>query len=144
MNELKTYIIRIIVVAAIVQLGVIVSGERYKKIYSLVGAIFIVFVILMIPSINLKEISFDDYKKIDFDEITISRQFTDNVSKKIKENIMVTFGIDANVNVTTDSSYSNICVTVACECSDELKYRIEEYVKKTFCTPSDEVIMISE
>ena len=47
MNELKAYIIRLVIVTAIVELGAVITGEKYKKIYSLVGAVFIVFAPLL-------------------------------------------------------------------------------------------------
>ena len=40
MDNIKTYIIQIIIVASIVQLGgLLVSGKSYQKLYKLVGAL---------------------------------------------------------------------------------------------------------
>ncbi len=144
MNEFKSYIIRIIIVAAVVQFGTLVSGEKYKKTYSFFGAIYIIFVLLSFPEFSIDKLSYkyDSNIKSEIGESVITRQFTDNVAKKISESIMLVFNLRADVTVSTDSTYSKICIVIDCNCSDEEKYRIEEYVRKTFCTPEDEVTLI--
>ena len=144
MNELKAYIIRLVIVTAIVELGAVITGEKYKKIYSLVGAVFIIFAMLSFPGVDLTNVSFKNHEAIKFYSEGISERFTYGVSQKIKDAITEVFDKEVFVFVSTDSSYSKICITIKCECSDEMRYKIEEYVTKTFCSSNDEVIIISE
>ena len=144
MNDLKSYVIRIIIVASIVQFGTIAIGQKYKKIYSFIGSVFIIFTMLSIPNVDVGSFFNFKYNELQSDNITVSERFTTEVSRKIQEEIHNVFGIDSTVDVLTDNEFSKIKIVVKCSCSDEVLYRIEEYVLKTFCTQKDEVIVVSE
>jgi len=144
MNEMKTYIIRLIIVTATVELGAIITGEKYRKIYSLVGAVFIIFALLSLPKTDISGVAFQNHKTIEFEADGIAKRFTDGVAQRIKYDILNVFDTEVSVFVTTDNSYSKICITIKCECSDEIKFKIEEYVSKNYCSSDDEVIMVGE
>ena len=143
MSDFKLYIIRIIIVVSIVQLGVVMSGQKYKKLYSLVGAIFIVFAMLSFPDFDFGyfNINYPSQTVIETGEDNIAKTFTDSVSKKIEEGIKETCNTEADVTVQTDENFSNLHITIACCCPEEISAKINEYVKKTFCTQNDEVII---
>jgi hypothetical protein len=144
MNDLKLYIIRIIIVASIVQLGTVIIGPKYKKIYSFAGAVFIVFAMLSIPNVNVEKFSISGYSDFETKDSTVSELFTNAVSQKVEYGIYNTFGIETIVDVLTDNEFTKIEIIVKCKCSDEMAYRIEEYVTKTFCTQRDEVVVLGE
>ena len=147
MNDFKLYIIRIIIILSIVQLGIMISGEKYKKLYSLVGAIFIIFAFLSFPKsdfFGLFNISYHTQAKIRIGEENISKAFTESVSDKIEDGIKENYNIKANVIVTTDEKFSKLYITVNCDCPEDICVKINEYVKKTFCTQNDEVITTND
>ena len=147
MDDFKLYIIRIIIILSIVQLGIIISGEKYKKLYSLAGAVFIVFAILSFPKTDFFElfnISYPTQAEIGIGEENISTAFTESVSDKIEDGIKENYNIKANVTVTTDEKFSKLYITVDCDCSEDICVKINDYVKKTFCTQNDEVITANE
>ncbi len=143
MSDFKLYIIRIVIVVSIVQLGVVMSGEKYKKLYSLVGAIFIVFAMLSFPDFEFGNfnLNFPLPTDIETEEDNIARTFTKSVSDKIEAGIKETCNTEADVTVQTDENFSKLHITIDCCCPEEISVKIDEYVKKTFCTQNDEVII---
>lgn len=143
MDDFKLYIIRIIIIVSIVQLGVIISGEKYKKLYSLVGAIFIIFAIISFPDFNYANLSLftsSNYQG-EYNNETVAEAFTRSVCEKIKEAIEENYGIKSDVFVSTDESFSRLYIEIICDCDNELLATVEEYVKNNFCTNNDEVII---
>ena len=143
MSDFKLYIIRIVIVVSIVQLGVIMSGEKYKKLYSLVGAIFIVFAMLSFPNFDFGYFNFNYQLQtgVETGEDNIAKAFTESVSEKIEDGIKETCNTEADVTVQTDENFSKLHITIDCCCPEEISVKIDEYVKKTFCTQNDEVII---
>ncbi len=147
MNNIKAYIIQIIIVASIAQIGgLMVSGKSYQKLYKLVGAIFLMLTIFSFPTAEIKQLSdtsinypLPDDAGTDY----IYTEFTNKVSEKIKNSIKNQYGIECEVTVTTDKNYSNMSIQVVC--NNEIDTTVlKQYVTDNFCTQNDEVIVVGK
>lgn len=147
MDNIKTYIIQIIIVASIVQLGgLLVSGKSYQKLYKLVGAIFLMLTMFSLPKANLKQIVDTSINHSQPDEVEtdyISMEFTQKVSEKIRNSIQSQYGIESEVTVTTDESYTAISIHVLYDGEID-PVELKQYVIDNFCTQNDEVIVVGK
>lgn len=147
MDNIKAYIIQIIIVASIVQLGgLLVSGKSYQKLYKLVGAIFLMLTMFSLPKANLKQIVDTSINHSQLDEVGadyISMEFTQKVSEKIRNSIQSQYGIESEVTVTTDKSYTAISIHVSYDGEIE-PVELKQYVIDKFCTQNDEVIVVGK
>lgn len=147
MDNIKIYIIQIIIVASIVQLGgLLVSGKSYQKLYKLVGAIFLMLTMFSFPNANLKQIVDNSINYSQPDEVGadyISTEFTQKVSEKIRNSIQSQYGIESEVTVTTDESYTAISIHVSYDGEIE-PVELKQYVIDKFCTQNDEVIVVGK
>lgn len=147
MDNIKIYIIQIIIVASIVQLGgLLVSGKSYQKLYKLVGAIFLMLTMFSLPKANLKQIVDNSINHSQLDEVGedyISMEFTQKVSEKIRNSIQSQYGIESEVTVTTDKSYTAISIHVSYDGEIE-PVELKQYVIDKFCTQNDEVIVVGK
>lgn len=147
MDNIKIYIIQIIIVASIVQLGgLLVSGKSYQKLYKLVGAIFLMLTMFSFPKANLKQIvdtSINHSQPDEVGEDYISMEFTQKVSEKIRNSIQSQYGIESEVTVTTDKSYTAISIHVSYDGEIE-PVELKQYVIDNFCTQNDEVIVVGK
>jgi hypothetical protein len=147
MDNIKAYIIQIIIVASIVQLGgLLVSGKSYQKLYKLVGAIFLMLTMFSLPKANLKQIVDNSINHSHPDEVGadyISTEFTQKVSEKIRNSIQSQYGIESEVTVTTDESYTAISIHVLYDGEID-PVELKQYVIDNFCTQNDEVIVVGK
>ena len=147
MDNIKAYIIQIIIVASIVQLGgLLVSGKSYQKLYKLVGAIFLMLTMFSLPKANLKQIVDTSINHSQLDEVGedyISMEFTQKVSEKIRNSIQSQYGIESEVTVTTDKSYTAISIHVLYD-GEIAPVELKQYVIDKFCTQNDEVIVVGK
>lgn len=147
MDNIKAYIIQIIIVASIVQSGgLLVSGKSYQKLYKLVGAIFLMLTMFSFPNANLKQIVGTSINYSQPDEVGadyISMEFTEKVSEKIRNSIQSQYGIESEVTVTTDESYTAISIHVSYDGEID-PVELKQYVIDNFCTQNDEVIVVGK
>ena len=147
MDNIKAYIIQIIIVASIVQFGgLIISGKSYQKLYKLVGAIFLLLTIFSFPTANIKQILDTSISYSQYDDSGanyISMEFTEKVSAKIKQSIKSQYGIESEVTVTTNENYTAISVHILYDGEVDTA-QLRQYVLDNFCTQNDEVIVVGK
>lgn len=147
MENIKAYIIQIILVASIVQFGgLAVSGKAYQKLYKLVGAIFLMLTIFSFPNTNIKQIldasivySQPEEAGADY----INSEFTKRVSEKIKNSVKSQYGIESEVTVVTNENYNGMSIWIIPDSKIDT-FELRQYVINNFCTQNDEVIVVGK
>lgn len=144
MNEIKGFIVRLIVLSFLIQVcGMFIRNSSLKKLYNLICGIILICTILNIPitdmgfSFALPEDEFS-YEESQFD---VKRDFTDKVSQKIKNDLSTQYGFSGSVEVQSDFRNLNIIVYGA---EDYEKEVIKKYIKDKYCTEKDRVEFSSE
>ena len=147
MDNIKVYIIQMIVVASIVQFGgLAVSGKAYRKLYKLVGAIFLMLTIFTFPNANVKQIletSIVYSPPVETGTDYVNSEFTKKVSEKIKNSIKSQYGIESEVTVVTDENYTSMSIRVIADGKIDT-FALRQYVIDNFCTQNDEVIVVGK
>ncbi len=143
MEEIKIYIIKMVILSVLIQLiGSLIKKDSFKRIYNLVGGIMVVFTLLGIPIENAKLKMSDSYDNEFYNDNTniIENEFTKIVSEKIKKDIKETFGFDGDVEVNSDLNKLKITIKGNIkECSQD----INKYIRDKYCTDNDEVELIN-
>lgn len=142
MDAIKYYIINLIFICFFIQIiSIIVSTEKHKKIFKLVGAIMFTSALLKFPSqdfkfnFNIPDMSLNEYV---YDETSIKNRFSKDISEIIKKDLYETFNINAKVNAKTDLNMITFTVTVD-KTSEKYIEKISGYIREKYCTKSDEV-----
>lgn len=149
MEKIKLYIIKIILVAAVVQIGgLIVGSKSYQKLYKLIGGVFVIIAMISFPTINISEITDDlNYETIETSLVQgdfIKSEFANRVSDKIKADIEDRFEKRCDVYVDIDDDFSKLNIRVSAAFDEESARLIQKYITESYCAESDEVIVVNE
>lgn len=147
MDYFKGYIIKIIVLCAMLQLGsFVISTESFKRLYKLVGSVMLMVSILNLPSCNAEyKIPYTDPDYTVETDNNINQEFTENVKDVIYKDIKETYKIESfRVEVKSDYVSISISIFVYGNFSDEIKDSLLKYIKSKYCTDEDEVIVKNE
>ncbi len=146
MEEFKIIIKNFIVLAVIFQLGgVILSKTRFFKNYKKISGI--ILTICLISSFMKLDLSFDNIK-IPYNEPdenyenTIKVEFQNKLKEMIENDLHNKYYVNVNVDVSTN--YESVRIIISGNISDNEKITITNYIKTTYCTPKDEVIINGE
>lgn len=145
MDSFKQYIIRIIVLCAVVQLGsVLITNDGFKRVYKLAGSIMLMISFLSLPSCNTKlDFDFIEQNKTVSTDDLLNGEFTDRVEKMISDDLKENFKLQFfRVEVTSD--YSSINISVYGYFTNDEIATVENYIKNKYCTSEDEVMVKNE
>lgn len=144
MNEIKGFIIRLIVLSFLIQVcGMFIRNSSLKKLYNLMCGIILICTILNIPITDMG-FSFmlpEDEFSYEESQIDIKQEFTDKVSQKIQNDLLTRYGFEGSVEVQSDFRNLDIIVYGV---EDYDKEVIEKYIKDKYCTEKDRVEFSSE
>lgn len=148
MSEIKLYVIKIIAVAAVVQLGgIFISRKSYQRLYRLIGGIFIILTMISFPHIKEYKLSvetFDEVYETEYTNKFLETQFTEKVSRKIADDIRNIYGVECDVAVSTNEEFSRLLIEISGEYDENNIDSIRQHVIQNFCTQNDEVILIND
>lgn len=145
MNEIKKYILKLIILIIAVQIGnVFLNKTAYNKLFNSICGVIISLMIVM-PVINfVKTCKFTDSNSNFKDAnsyVSVKDTFENNLGAIIHDDILNKFNINCKVKVNTDYSSINICIV----CNNNInKNEIIAYVKNKYCNVNDAVVMKSE
>jgi len=141
MEEMKQFILNLTLVCLSLQIGnILISKDKYRRLYGLICAAIIISMILRIPikkfSINTNEYvsEFDDIKSY---SDTVKNKFLENVNKKLEDDIYHNFGIRSKVD--SDSDFQRIIFNIVLYDYKSDISEISNYIRNNYCTENDEV-----
>lgn len=136
----------IVVISIFIQIGKnFLDNSQYEKLYKLISAFFIMIIIflMLFPNISKVYVDKNQYSAGAFDtnETNLKDKFEENLEQIIENDIHNKFYVNYDIRVETDFEALKVFIlkTDTTNAKD-----IAEYVRNTYCTPKDEVIMINE
>ena len=142
MNNFKIYIIRIIVLCAMVQFGAFfVDNDGFKRLYKLIVSILLIMFIANVPTFKndlSQKINTHEYNVVYEDRI--NEKFTENVEKMIINDLKTRYSLEF-FRVVVESDYTKITITIYGYFSESDSEIILNYIWNTYCTENDEVII---
>ncbi|MBO7288800.1 MAG: hypothetical protein J6V03_02250 [Clostridia bacterium] len=146
MDNIKHFAAMIVIVSVFIQIGkTFLSNTQYEKLFKIISAFFIMIIIILMifPNVNKVFITENQYFKNSFeqDETNIKSEFEKRLEQTIENDIHNKFYVNYNVEINTDFKSLKIYIL---KTGSSKEKDIAEYIKTTYCTPKDEVIMIGE
>lgn len=145
MYSLKLYIIKIIVVVAILQIGgLFINIRSFARLYTLAGAIILVITIFSFPDIKLKnyEAGVTGKAVVPVFEDALEKTFENNLADKIMKSVYEDLNLTCEVKIYTDMEQVEIYVFY--ENNDISPEELSNYIKSVYCTPKDRVVINNE
>ena len=145
MYSLKLYIIKIIIVVAILQIGAMFINVRsYDRLYSLVGGIILIGTVLSVPDIKLNLSSPDILTQTEIPvlEDVVGKTFENNLQELIQEDIYQNYKIRCEVKIKTDME--KLEIYVICNSNSISDTELYNYVKNSYCTENDKVVIMND
>ncbi|MBQ4527398.1 MAG: hypothetical protein II998_04925 [Clostridia bacterium] len=146
MNTFKFYIIKIIIVSSVVQLGgLLITDNGFKKLFKLIGSVMLLVSIASVPGCDKQfDVNTNSQYNINISDFnSINEEFTENVEKIIENDLKERFSLEFfRVKVTSD--YYTMKIYVNGMFSEAEKIEIEKHLKTTYCTSHDEVNVNNE
>jgi len=145
MYSLKLYIIKIIVVVAILQIGgLFINIRSFARLYTLAGAIILVITIFSFPDIKLKIYEADVTEKavVPVFEDALEKTFEKNLADKIMKSVYEDLNLTCEVKIYTDMEQVEIYVFY--ENKNISPEELSNYIKSVYCSPKDRVVINNE
>lgn len=146
MSEVKLYVIKLIVLIIVIQIGnVFLSKTAYKRIFNSVCGVIISLMIVMplfefVTSFRADITDRSDSKTKSY--ISFKDIFQNNLKKIIENDIRGCFNIKSDVEVNTD--FSELKIIIHTETNNSNSNKIADYVKNKYCGEKDTVVIKNE
>jgi len=145
MYSLKLYIIKIIAIVAVLQIGgLFINKPSFARLYTLTGAIILITALFSFPDIdfNLPKVNVSDNSTLPAFEDAFKKTFENNLADKITNSIYKNFNLNCKVDIETDMEHMEIYVLYDSKniSPDELS----DYIKSVYCTQNDRVVINNE
>lgn len=146
MGNIKHFAMMIVIVSVFMQIGkTILANSQYEKLYKIISAFFIMIIItlMIFPSINKVFVTENKNFKTSFvdSDTNIKNEFEKKLEQIIENDIHNKFYVNYDIQVKTDFKKLKIYISNANRPNEK---GIAEYIKKTYCTAKDEVIVLNE
>ena len=145
MESIKLYIIKIIVVVAVLQIGgFFINIRSYNHLYSLVGGVILIATIFSAPGIKIDTnyLDLSHKEEIPAFEDTIENTFETRVEEMIAEGLHKKYKTQCRVEVDTD--FEKLKINVFFDNELISNNEIYNYIKNTYCTEKDKVVINNE
>lgn len=146
MSEVKLYVIKLIVLIIVIQIGnVFLSKTAYKRIFNSVCGVIISLMIVMpiLKFVTSFRADITDRSDSKTESYTSFKDIFQNNLKKIIENdIQTGFNIKSDVEVNTD--FSELKIVIHTETNNLNSKKIADYVKNKYCGEKDTVVIENE
>ena len=146
MSDVKLYVIKLIVLIIVIQIGnVFLSKTAYKRIFNSVCGVIISLMIVMpifefVTSFRADITDRSDSKTESY--ISFKDIFQNNLKKIIENDIRGCFNIKSDVEVNTD--FSELKIIIHTETNNLNSKKIADYVKNKYCGEKDTVVIKNE
>ncbi len=145
MYSIKLYIIKVIIVVAILQIGsLFINIPSYKQLYAIAGGIILISTFFSLPAtkVEFPDVNIPEKTEIaDYQNIW-QIESEKNIEKLIYDDLVKEYHLECIVEVQTDMKTLNINISYNNE--NVSPDQIYDFVKKKYCTDNDKVIVENE